>query len=449
MAMNEALAERTKKTRDFQSILNDVQNYITNKYAVLVTNSGEEKQDLLKSFMTKYIEDQNLAADGMTTIELVEQLYSEMAQFSFLTKYLYQSDVEEININSWEDVKITYSNGEILPAEGEFYNPTHAVDVIKRLLRQSKIVFDESKPLVRGHLNNKIRITAYMTPIVDETVGISASIRIVNPQKLGKKEFLYYNTATEEMLNFLEEAFRYGISICCTGATSSGKTTLMSYFLEKLPDNKRIFTAENGTREFDLVKRNTQGKVINNVIQTVTRDSEDIRQCIDSEKLLEFALTTNPDYICVAEMKGPESFAAQEAARTGHAVITTTHANGCEATYARMVTLCKMKYDMKDETLYQLVTEAFPIVVFCKKLEDNSRKIMEITECVIQKDGSRKIQTLWQYYIHTTKIEENGKVKVKGEFKKVHSISKDLLKRLQENGMPEELRKRYAEKGEG
>ena len=74
MAMNEALAERTKKTRDFQSILNDVQNYITNKYAVLVTNSGEEKQDLLKSFMTKYIEDQNLAADGMTTIELVEQL---------------------------------------------------------------------------------------------------------------------------------------------------------------------------------------------------------------------------------------------------------------------------------------------------------------------------------------------------------------------------------------
>ncbi len=40
--MNEALAERTKKTRDFQSILNDVQNYITNKYAVLVTNSVEE-----------------------------------------------------------------------------------------------------------------------------------------------------------------------------------------------------------------------------------------------------------------------------------------------------------------------------------------------------------------------------------------------------------------------
>lgn len=449
MAVNEALAGKIKKIRDFQSILSEVQNYVTNKYAALVTSDGEEQKNLLKSFMTKYIEDQELAADGMTTTALVEQLYSEMAQYSFLTKYLFQNNVEEININSWEDVKITYSDGQILPAQGKFHNPTHAIDVIKRLLRQSKIIFDESKPIVRGHLNNKIRITAYMTPIVDEAAGVSASIRIVNPQRLGKKEFLHYNTATEEMLNFLEEVFRYGISICCTGATSSGKTTLMSYLLEKIPNNKRVFTAENGTREFDLIKRNSEGKIINNVIQTVTRDSEDVRQCIDSEKLLEFALTTNPDYICVAEMKGPESFAAQEAARTGHAVISTTHANGCEATYARMVTLCKMKYDMKDETLYQLVTEAFPIIVFCKKLEDNSRKIMEITECVIRKDGSRHIQPLWQYCIQSTQMQEDGKVIIKGGFQKVNFISEGLLKKLQENGMPEEQREKYKkEKGE-
>ena len=38
--------------------------------------------------------------------------------------------------------------------------------------------------------------------------------------------------------------------------------------------------------------------------------------------LLEFALTCNPDIVCVGEMKSAEAFAAQEAARTGHAVIT-------------------------------------------------------------------------------------------------------------------------------
>jgi pilus assembly protein CpaF len=34
-----------------------------------------------------------------------------------------------------------------------------------------------------------------------------------------------------------------------------------------------------------------------------------------------------------------------------------------------MVTLCKRKYDMADNTLMDLVTEAFPIVVFAKQLE--------------------------------------------------------------------------------
>jgi pilus assembly protein CpaF len=37
-------------------------------------------------------------------------------------------------------------------------------------------------------------------------------------------------------------------------------------------------------------------------------------------KLLETALTVNPDYICVAEMKSDEAFYAQESARSGHGV---------------------------------------------------------------------------------------------------------------------------------
>jgi pilus assembly protein CpaF len=55
-----------------------------------------------------------------------------------------------------------------------------------------------------------------------------------------------------------------------------------------------------------------------------------------------------------------------------------------------MVTLCTQKYDINDKTLYNLVTEAFPLVMFVKKLEDNSRKVMEITECEICEDGHAK-----------------------------------------------------------
>ena len=421
--------------KDFTEILAEVQEYLAGKYASLMTHNPTEQRSQITAYIAKYVSDHRYGADGMTQEQLIERLYSEMAEFSFLTKYLYSSNVEEVNINSWKDVKITYSDGRVLPSDERFQSPQHAVDVVRRLLHKSGMILDQSQPGVVGHLSNKIRITVLGNPLTDTDKGVAASIRIVNPQKLAREDFIRYGTATGEMLDFLSTILRYGLSMCVTGSTGSGKTTLMSWILSTIPDDKRVFTIENGCREFDLVREDENGIVTNNVVHTVTRYSEDKRQNIDQEKLLEFALTSNPDIICVGEMKSAEAFAAQEAARTGHAVITTTHANSCSATYYRMVTLCTQKYDMGDKTLYNLVTEAFPIVLFVKKLEDSSRKVMEITECEILPDGTREIHTLYRYHVSENSIVD-GKIHITGEFQRVNSISKSLQKRLLENGMP-------------
>lgn len=422
-------------SKPFPDVLTEVQEYISSKFSTLISDNPEEQKKQICSYIAKYLTDYNISVEGYSFDSLIDRLYAEMAEFSFLTQYLFTTNVEEININSWKDVKITYSNGQILPASEHFNGPQHAIDVIRRVLHQSGMILDHSQPVVRGHLSNKIRITVLGNPVTDEEKGIAASIRIVNPLKLGKKDFVKSHTATNEMLDFLTACLRYGLSMCVTGATGSGKTTLMAWLLSTIPDNMRLFTIENGCREFDLVKEDENGNVVNNVVHTVTRNSEDPKQDITQEKLLEYALTSNPDIVCVGEMKSAEAFAAQEAARTGHGVITATHANSCEATYNRMVTLCKTKYDINDKTLYNLVTEAFPIVLFAKKLEDSSRKIMEITECEILPDGTRQIRTLFRYNITENTI-KGKKVIIKGEFEKVNPISKSLQKRLRENGMP-------------
>lgn len=434
--------------KELSTVLQEVQEYISSKYSRLISDKREEQKDQIKSYISKFLIDYGLEVEGYTLDELVERLYTEMAEFSFLTKYIFSKDIEEININSWKDIKVTYANGDMLPADEHFNSPKHAVDVIRRLLHKSGMILDYSQPIVRGHLANNIRITVFGNPVTDTDKGISASIRIVNPQKLERNDFVKNGTATAQMLDFLAIVLKYGVSICVTGATSSGKTTLMSWLLTTIPDEKRIFTIENGCREFDLVKEDAEGSVINNVIHTVTRYSDDEKQNIDQEKLLEFALTSNPDIICVGEMKSAEAFAAQEAARTGHAVITTTHANSCEATYTRMVTLCKQKYDINDKTLYNLVTEAFPIVMFVKKLEDKSRKIMEICECEILADGSRKIRTLFRFNVSENKVLGDS-VQVIGKYEKVGDISKILQKRLLENGMPRKILEQFViEEGE-
>ena len=43
--------------------------------------------------------------------ELVDTIYTEMAEFSFLTKYVFGTGIEEIDINSWRDIEVQYSGG--------------------------------------------------------------------------------------------------------------------------------------------------------------------------------------------------------------------------------------------------------------------------------------------------------------------------------------------------
>ena len=253
-------------------------------------------------------------------------------------------------------------------------------------------------------------------------MGVATSIRIVNPQSMKKEDFVRGGTATGQMLDFLSECIRYGISVCVAGATSS----------------KRIYSIENGSRELALVRRDEKGRVKNSVIHTLTRDSENERQRVDQIALLDMALRFNPDVIVVGEMRGPEANAAQEAARTGVAVVTTIHSMSCDATYRRMVSLCKRAVDMSDDTLMGFVTEAYPIVAFCKQLENKERRLMEIMECEILADGSRRFRPLFQYQISENRIED-GRFIITGEHCQVNPISESLARRLMENGMPKEM----------
>ncbi len=433
-------------TREFSSALHEVQEYISSKYATLITDGGtEEVKAQVKRYIAKYVQDYRITVADMTQPQLVDSLYTEMAEFSFLTKYIYGNGIEEIDINAWNDVEVQYSSGITKKLDERFDSPEHAVNVVRRMLHVSGMVLDNASPAILGHLSKNIRIAVLKAPLVDEDVGVAASIRIVNPQSMKKGDFIHGGTATESMLDFLAECLRYGISICVAGATSSGKTTLAGWLLTTIPDNKRIFTIENGSRELALVRRKDD-KVVNSVIHTLTRDSENERQRIDQTELLDMSLRFNPDILVVGEMRGAEANAAQEAARTGVAVLTTIHSNSCEATYRRMVSLCKRAVDMSDETLMGYVTEAYPIVVFCKQLENKQRRVMEIMECEILPDGSRNVRPLFRYDITENRLED-GKFIISGQHCVVQGISKSLQKRFLENGMPQDTMKKILKMG--
>lgn len=238
------------------------------------------------------------------------------------------------------------------------------------------------------------------------------------------------------MLHFLTACIRYGVSVCIAGSTGSGKTTIMAWLLSNVPNNRRLITIEEGSREFDLVKRDEDGNILNSVVHLLTRPHENPSMNINQDFLLERVLRKHPDVIGVGEMRSAaESLSAAESSRTGHTVCTTIHSNSCESTYRRMMTLAKRKYSMDDSILMQIMVEAYPVVVFTKQLEDRSRKIMEIIEGEDYLDGKLMYRSLYKYEVVDNVTDEHGAAHVVGRHRKMEGMSGTLEKRLLDNGI--------------
>jgi pilus assembly protein CpaF len=62
---------------------------------------------------------------------------------------------------------------------------------------------------------------------------------------------------------------------------------------------------------------------------------------------------------------------------------------------------------------------------------------MEIMECEILPDNSRRYRTLFQYEISENRY-ENNQFHISGDHVTVNPVSDSLCKRLLENGMPQE-----------
>ncbi|MBO7376636.1 MAG: CpaF family protein [Clostridia bacterium] len=407
---------------DFWELLEEVRDNVSRNYTGLLSDGSDD--ELLRSVIERSVSDCQKGVRGFSRDELCLRLFNEMARYSILTPFLESDDVEEINVNGWDDVAVTFRDGRVIKSPEHFRSPGHAEDIVRRLLQNSGMVLDGASPMAQGHLPGNNRVTALRYPLIDADRGVAVSVRILHNTQIGLDRIVSGGTATAEMVAFLRLLCRYGVSFVIAGATSSGKTTLLGAILGDMPDGKRIFTIESGARELSLVRRDGSGRVSNNVVHTISRPSENERQDVAQEDLVVASLRFNPDIVCVGEMRDVECYAAVEAALTGHTVVSTVHSGPGEAAHTRIALLCQKKFGIDFNISMLQAAEAFPVVVYCGRHEDNRRRVMDITECVADYGNSRRVyRTLYKY--------------VDGAFTSPFPASPDLLARLKEHGAPE------------
>lgn len=429
---------------EFVPLLESVQEYVSSRYAAALTDTAKQTQ--LRSYIEKYLRDYQYGVDGFSQDKLIDKLYCEMAEYSVLTPFLGKDNVEEINVNAWDDVAVTYTNGKIVKLKEHFFSPQHATDIVKRLLHHSGMIIDNATPMAQGHLPNNTRITALKAPLVDDEAGVSVSIRLLHPSKVNLQQIVSSGNATQKMVDFLSMAMRYGVSTVVAGATSSGKTTLLNALLSTIPDNKRVFTIESGARELSLVRHNRSGAVVNNVVHTLSRPSDNEAFDYTQEDLVVASLRFNPDIVIVGEMRDVECYSAVEASLTGHTVASTVHAYAADSAHMRIALLCQKKFPIDFRTSLMQAGQAFPLVVYTHKLESNERKIMDISECEIMPNGDRQYHTLFRYHITKNELVK-GKFVTDGYFEQPEIMSENMQRRLLQFGVSHDELSKFLRKG--
>lgn len=434
------LAENEVKEKDsYEHILAVVQSKIKSNYSELIaSNNADEIKDRLVTAIQKVLVDDKMAVDGLSTTELSNKIYDDMAGASFLNKYIYETPgVEEVNINRWDDVTVTYSGKKPEKIPEKFASAQQAIDIVKRLLQTQNLTIDSTTPSVLSYLSDGVRICANIAPVVSRDAAVSASIRIVKTEDVTISKIEEFGTATHEMMQFLRLCIKNYVSCCISGSVGAGKTTTLAAILEQARNTDRVITIEEGSREFALLKYDENGRIINNILSKLTRDSDDPDKVITQEDLLEHCLRENPDIMGIGEMRSAEAYTVAEAARTGTATYTTTHASNAIDTYKRLMELSYKKYPMEFSFLMRQMIDAFPVIVHQKRFPDGSRRIIEILEGIgfDTKTDNVIANMLYRYVVEDNIEDENGNIiEVKGHFEKVNNMSDSLYNRFLSNG---------------
>lgn len=119
-----------------------------------------EAAKTLKALILKYCVS-NLAGKEFEQDKLVGKIYQDMAGLGILTEFLYDPDVEEINVNGYNVIEINYPDRIRYMYDKEaFQTPAAALDIVKRMVRMGGMILDAQTPRVDSYTGDGTRISA-------------------------------------------------------------------------------------------------------------------------------------------------------------------------------------------------------------------------------------------------------------------------------------------------
>ncbi len=187
---------------------------------------------------------------------------------------------------------------------------------------------DADSPILNLRLPDGSRMAAMIPPVVHPRPMMT--IRKFTSRNFTVSDLIERKMLTADQATTLSNAVRRGDNLLISGATNSGKTTLVNVLAGFIPEDDRILVLEDVA---ELYIRKSH--VISAEAQLDTHKSQ-----IGFSDLLKASLRHRPDRIIVGEIRGPEARIFLDALNTGHrGALSTIHANSAKDALRRLAQL--------------------------------------------------------------------------------------------------------------
>jgi len=294
----------------------------------------------------------------------VIDIIAERAPLGGLERWLDDPSIDEVIVNGRGDVWVERSGKLVMVATMSASALTAAIEHILRPIGRR---LDRTNPTVDARLPDGSRVCAVIEPIAVD--GLCLTIRRFALRALPLSAFA--PPATAELLQTIVAA---RCNLLVSGATSSGKTTLLNALAAMVPTTERIITLED-IAELRLAHPH--------VVRLETRPaSAEGTGEVTLSHLLRTALRMRPDRLVLGEVRGAEAVPLVQAMNTGHdGSMATIHANSAADAIDRLCSLVVQEVPgWPLEAIHDQVRRSIDVVIHVGRTFDNHRGVVEVCE---------------------------------------------------------------------
>jgi pilus assembly protein CpaF len=296
---------------------------------------------------------------------LAEAAIARLTGLGELDEWVSDVTVDEVLVNADNHIWID-RGGELLRVGTLSSQPLG--NIIERILAPIGRRLDLTTPIVDARLADGSRVCAVIGPVgVD---GASLSIRRFARSARQLAAF------TDPIgVKILIQIVERRCNVVVSGATSSGKTSLLAALIATLPAHERIVVLED-TAELPIGAQH--------VVRLEARPpAPDGPPAIDLNDLVRTALRLRPDRLVVGEIRGPEVLGLVQAMNTGHdGSFSTCHANGPHDALLRLESLILQAAPTWPlPAIRQQLARSLDVVVhISRSRSDGKRRLVSICE---------------------------------------------------------------------